>query len=180
MLITEENLLEQLNRKNEDALYYVIDVYGGLIKSIVGKHLYNLPSMQEECVDDILIAIWDHIAAFSPEKNSLKNWIAAIAKYKSIDYKRRYLKWRDQQSIEELVVVSSRSTDQAVLKKELEQEVESLLSHLNADDRSIFVQYYLEDRDVEAIAGKMQVSKSNIYNRLSRGRNRLRKIYGSR
>jgi len=37
--INEDNFIEQLRRKNEDALYYVIDIYGGLIKSIVGRHL---------------------------------------------------------------------------------------------------------------------------------------------
>ncbi|MGF7186815.1 DNA-directed RNA polymerase specialized sigma24 family protein [Desulfitispora alkaliphila] len=73
-------------------MYYVIDNYGGLIKSIVGKHLYNLQHLHEECLDDVLLAVWDNIDSFYPEKNSFKNWVAAIAKYKSIDYKRKYLK----------------------------------------------------------------------------------------
>ncbi len=78
MVINDDNFLEQLRKRDEDALYYVIDMYGGLIKSIVSKHLYNLQFIQEECIDDILLAIWDNIASFCPEKNSFKNWVGAI------------------------------------------------------------------------------------------------------
>ncbi|KAJ53721.1 RNA polymerase sigma-70 factor [Clostridium tetanomorphum DSM 665] len=42
MKINEENFIRYLKKKNEKALDYIIDVYGGLIKSIVKKHLYNL------------------------------------------------------------------------------------------------------------------------------------------
>lgn len=179
MIINEDNLLEQLQKRNEDALYFLIDTYGGLIKSIVMRHLYHLQPIQEECIDDILLAIWDNIGSFCPEKNSFKNWIAAIAKYKSIDYKRKHLKVLDQENIDCLVLTNSENVEKTALEQDLSQEIESLLSNLNADDRKIFIQYYLEDQDVKAIAEKMQLKKSNIYNRLSRGRTRLRKIYES-
>ena len=180
MTINKENFIEQLHRKNEDALYYVIDIYGGLIKSIVSRHLYKLKPLQEECIDDILMAVWDNIDVFCPEKNSFKNWVAAIAKYKSIDYKRRYLKLLEQENIEGLNLASSWSGEKAIMEQELSQEMESLLSHLSENDREIFKQYYVEDQEVETIAQAMRVKESNVYNRLSRGRARLRKIYGSR
>lgn len=42
MKITEENVIKQLRKRNEKALYFVIDQYGGLIKSIIRKHLSSL------------------------------------------------------------------------------------------------------------------------------------------
>ena len=42
MKINEKNFIKYLNLKNEKALDYLVDNYGGLIKSIVNKHLYNL------------------------------------------------------------------------------------------------------------------------------------------
>lgn len=126
------------------------------------------------------MAVWDNIDTFCPEKNSFKNWVAAIAKYKSIDYKRRYLKLLEQENIEGLNLASSWSGEKAIMEQELSQEMESLLSHLSENDREIFKQYYVEDQEVETIAQAMRVKESNVYNRLSRGRARLRKIYGSR
>lgn len=51
-------------------------------------------------MNDVLLAIWDHIDSFQPEKNSFKNWIAAIEKYKAIDYLRKYQKEQMEVSLE--------------------------------------------------------------------------------
>ena len=64
MKIDEENLIIQLRKKNEKALDYVIDNYGWVIKSIVFKHLYNLKSVQDECINDVLLGIWNNIGSF--------------------------------------------------------------------------------------------------------------------
>lgn len=69
MKTTEKNVVQELRKRNEKALYFVIDQYGGLIKSIVRKQLSFLENVQEECMDDILLAIWSHIEKFDEEKN---------------------------------------------------------------------------------------------------------------
>ena len=55
MKINEENFIIQLRKRNENALDYVIDNYGWIIKSIVKKHLYNLQSVQDECINEIIL-----------------------------------------------------------------------------------------------------------------------------
>lgn len=86
MKINNQNLIKQLHLKNEEALVYVIDEYGGLLKSVIGKNMACLKEQQEECFNDVLLAIWQNIDSFHPEKNSFKNWIAAIAK----EYRRHF------------------------------------------------------------------------------------------
>ncbi|MEK1831143.1 sigma factor [Priestia megaterium] len=80
------------NAKKEKGLELLIDQYGGLITAIVRKHLGTLKSYEEECVNDVLLAVWHHIDRFDSEKNTFKNWVAAVAKYKAIDYQRKYIK----------------------------------------------------------------------------------------
>ncbi|UOB97484.1 RNA polymerase factor sigma-70 [Bacillus wiedmannii] len=91
----------QLRKRNEKALYFIIDQYGGLIKSIIQKHLASFQDVQEECMDDVLLAIWNHIEKYDEEKNTLKNWIAAITKYKSIDYARKYAKTVNEKGLDQ-------------------------------------------------------------------------------
>ena len=91
MIINEDNFIMHLLNRDEKALSYVIDVYGGLIKSIVNKDLYNLESYKDECINDILLAVWDGIDKYDKNKGSFKYWLAAITKYKCIGYKRKYL-----------------------------------------------------------------------------------------
>lgn len=179
MKITEVNVVQQLKKRNEDALHYVIDHYGGLIKSIVGRHLYQFQHVYDECVDDILLGIWNHIESFHAEKNSFKNWIAAISKYKSIDYKRKYVKFLAGQSLEEGDVESTLDDQIREINKELSLETESLLSQLNAEDRELLINYYVNEKDTATLANELQVNKSAIHNRLSRGRKKLRKLFGN-
>src|SRR4051812_15685120 len=96
MKITEENVVKQLKFKNEKALFYIVDHYGSTIKMIIQKYLGNLKMIQDECLDDVLLLIWKNIDSYDKTKNSLKNWIAAITKYKAIDYQRQYKKFLNQ------------------------------------------------------------------------------------
>ena len=60
MKITEKNYIQQLQLHNEEALIYVIDMYGGLLKAVIRKHLFTMPQKQEECMNDVLLSIWEH------------------------------------------------------------------------------------------------------------------------
>lgn len=57
MKITEENVVNQLRKRDKKALYFIIEQYSGLIKSIIQKHVASFGDVQEECMDDVLLAI---------------------------------------------------------------------------------------------------------------------------
>ena len=57
MRINEDNFVEQLKFRNEKALEYVIDNYGRIVKSIVKKNLFSLQDYQEECINDVFLAV---------------------------------------------------------------------------------------------------------------------------
>ena len=67
MQINDCNFIKELKNKNPDALDYVIDIYGGLIKGITTKVLYSLGNddVIEECMSDIFMAIWTNIGKFN-------------------------------------------------------------------------------------------------------------------
>lgn len=177
MKIDEGNVVKYLLKKNEKALDFVIDNYGGLIKSIVWKHLHSLESIQEECIDDILLAIWNNIDKYCKEKNSFKNWVAAVAKYKAIDYKRKYIKLLEQEDLESSNLESHLRVEEKVLENELSYEIQSLLNNLKEEDKNLFIKRYIEEEDIDTIAQGMGVKSSVIYNRLSRGRKKLKTIF---
>lgn len=183
MRITHENLVQELKQKNEDALHFLIDEYGGLIKSIVAHHLYGFSHVQDECIDDILLAAWDHIDSFNEKTNSLKNWLAAVSKYKAIDYKRKYIKLAKRQKLGDYELEINQSDErQLIMKKELSLETEHLLEQLTSEDRQLFIDYYIDGKDTASLADEMNVKKSVIHNRLSRGRKKLKglkRIFGN-
>ncbi|MFL0246325.1 sigma-70 family RNA polymerase sigma factor [Candidatus Clostridium stratigraminis] len=167
-------IINYIKKKNEKGMEMLIDIYGGLITTIVRKHLFNLQNVQEECIDDILLAIWNNIDSFNKDKNSFKNWIGAISKYNAINYKKKYIKGLIHEDIDIYSFEASDNVENDLLKNELKAEVKSLLNNLKDDDKEIFIKHYLEERDIYSISKEMNMKASVVYNRLSRGRKKLR------
>lgn len=165
-------IIKYIKRKNEKGLELLLQKYGGLIRSIVRKHLTNLFYYEDECLDDILISIWENINSFELT-GSFKNWIAVISKFKAIDYKRKYLKLNNFDDIDEVIISDKRNFVDEIIYNEFKEEVQSLLNNLNVKDKEIFIKYYMEDKSTEHIAKELGIPKTQIYNKLSRGRKKL-------
>ncbi|GAB1770351.1 sigma-70 family RNA polymerase sigma factor [Priestia megaterium] len=164
-------IVASIMRKKEKGLELLIDQYGGLITAIVRKHLGTLKSYEEECINDVLLAVWHHIHRFDSEKNTFKNWVAAVAKYKAIDYQRKYIKTQHESLSE------AEFGETPGVHNVQRDDVEELLGHLSEGDRELFKAYYLQEIELKQIAKKQETTISNLYNRLSRGRKKLKAIF---
>ena len=67
MKITEQNFVQELSRRNEQALEYVMIHYGGLVKSVTHRYLNILSQYEEECISDVFFAVWNQIDSFRLE-----------------------------------------------------------------------------------------------------------------
>ena len=114
-------IIKYIKKKKEEGLRLLIEAYGDYINTIVKNNLKDLSYYQEECINDILLSIWNNIDSYDKDKNTLKNWIGVISKYKTIDYKRKYLKYNLEENINEDITI----IDKNLLKKEIEEEIES-------------------------------------------------------
>ena len=56
--ITEENFIEQLKKRNQRALEYVIENYGWIFKTVLKKHLFYLRDHYDECMNDCFLSIY--------------------------------------------------------------------------------------------------------------------------
>lgn len=175
MKIGEKNYIKQLRLHNEKALAYVIDEYGGLIMSVIRKHLFYLPEKQEECFDDVLLKIWQNIESFDENKSTFRNWAAAVAKYQAIDYLRSYRKELQTVNIEDAVIVQEDHALAGMIEKEINSEVEKMLECLKPKDRELFYKLYVEEKSMKQISCETGIKQEVIYNRLSRGRKKLRR-----
>lgn len=175
MKIGKHNYIQQLQLHNEDALRYVIEIYGGLLKSIISKHLYQMPDRVDECLNDVLLGIWQHIGSFDEKRSTFKNWAAAVARYRAVDYLRKYQKELRQVNLEDLTLAKEDTTLEQLIDQEISVETERMLACLDETDRSLFWKLYVEEMSVEDISSDTGMKKSVIYNHISRGRRRIRK-----
>ena len=174
--INELNFIELIKKKDEHALYYVIDKYGGLMQSVVRKYLHLMPDKCEECVNDVLLAVWEQINHYDPEKNEFQGWLASICKYKAIDFERRYYKQLTESPLSGTEPDSKGSHEEAVLAHEISEETESLLQNLSEEDRKLFWDCYVEGEPIQSVAHSHQMEVSAVYNHLSRGKKKLKHL----
>jgi len=177
MKIGENNYIQQLQLHNEKALMYVIDEYGGLLMSVIRKHLFSLPGRQEECFDDVLLKIWQNISDFDENRNTFKNWAAAIARYRAIDYLRQYQRELATVDIEDMAIAREDSMLTGMIEREISEEVEKMLESLKPSDRELFLKLYVEEMTMEQVSEETGLKKEVIYNRLSRGKRKLRRQF---
>lgn len=104
----------------------LIDEYSGLVASVVRKNLGKLINYEEECISDVFLAIWDNIDSFDKDKNSFKNWICVIAKYKAINYKKKYLDKIETSEIDDGIYY----IDTNLLDLEIKEGIDDIVKYL--------------------------------------------------
>ncbi|HGM3507248.1 TPA: sigma-70 family RNA polymerase sigma factor [Clostridioides difficile] len=164
-------IIKNIRKKKEKGMEMLIDEYGNFIASIVRRTLANAKIYEEECIDDVLLSIWNNIEKFDSEKNSFKNWIGSISKYRAINYRKKYTNSNVYLDSEQKEIIY---IDKELDKREIEEEVENLISTLNDKDAKLFRMYYLEDIPLKEIAIQDETTVENLHNRLSRGRKKMR------
>ena len=166
----EKLIIKYIKKCNQRGMEMLIGTYGGLLASVIRTHLNPLIDYEEECISDVLFLIWENIDGFNSKESTFKNWICAIAKYKAIDYKRKYI------SKINLEIDSNTSyIDVNLARLELEEEINEILSCLNDKDKELFIRYYLNGYKLEEIAKDTNTNVTNLHSRLSRGRKKIRK-----
>ena len=178
--VEDDLIIRYIKSKKEKGITLLIDNYGALIKSIVRKYIGDLGNgYDEECISDIIFSIWNNINSFNKEKNNFKNWIAAISKYKALDYKKKYYKVSLNENIDKVSISSEENLDENIIRDDLNKEIRTLLESLNKSDRELFIRYYLEEESLDNISNDLSVGRSTLYNRLSRGRKKLKNSFSN-
>lgn len=179
--INNDNYIEQLRAKNEHALEYVVERYGGLLYSILRKKLYLIPDMVDECFDDVLLKVWDHADDFDETRCEFKTWLAAIARYRAIDYLRKAKREEMNMASESLseMVIEPGADDKRLrdIEDAIDGEAEKMLAYLSPMDQEIFRRIYLEGESVDDVSKDLNLPKSQVYNHTSRGKRKLQKLY---
>lgn len=177
MRITEDNYVDQMKRKNEKALVYFMDHYGWIVKSLVCSKLQGFEQEQAECMNDVFLAIWEHVEDYDPERAAFTTWVGAVTRYRILNYRRKLMNIGWKEDINILQVIGEEDV-QLTDTEEEKAEFQELLQGLPEADQEIFMRLFWEEQDYEEISADMKIPKEQLYNHVSRGKRKLRKTLG--
>lgn len=129
-------------------------------------------------MDDVFLDVWEHIDRFDASKGSFRNWIISIARFRSIDYLRRYSRTCMEEDVLNYESELARNDRIDTLEQEISTETEKLLKGLKKEERQILLRYYAGEDDVDVLAKEYGVSSSAIYSKVSRAKKKVRKNHG--
>lgn len=174
MKITEDNYIKYMKRGQEDALWYFIENHGWIVKSIIQKKMAAYPSEQEDCLNRSFMSIWTNAKKYNETKASFITWAVAVTKYEILNYM-RCLKIRlDTLNIEDIEVVDDNDITSDIYYYDEKREFQELLECLPAEDQELFMQIFWEEQSYDEISSKTGMKKHVLYNRISRGKKKLR------
>lgn len=162
----DKKIIKNLISKNEIGIELLIEKYGPFIKSIVYHKLGNKKEDCEECINDIYLSIWKNINQFDFKRNSLKNWIAGICRYKTIDYMRKIYRELERNDINSITEVGQYDSNLLNIENNIYSEIERLLDGLSDEEKKLIIDVYINDISIDSISKILIMDKKSIYNKI--------------
>lgn len=160
----DKELLRLLRKDPDRGTAAALDLYGGVVKTVVWRVLYNFPRDAEECISDAFLKLWKNRKRL--DGAPVRAWLIVTARNTAVDRLRKLLKDNSISLTEEMA---------EMLAAPEEGEAEEILELLSPADREIFVRKYYFLESTAQIAAALGRTESDINSRLSRGRKSLRK-----
>ena len=168
--VQDEEIIERIKKKDYAGLEELLAVYGDSMLRTIHSVLSQPHEVSErqDVANEVFYEVWQKIAAYQPERSRLITWLLLISRSGAIDHKRKL----NKRSLEEKPVDEQElAIEESPLTKET---FLGFIEDLEALDQRIFLLYYFYQESPETIAEQTDLNVSAIYNRLSRGRKRLK------
>lgn len=179
MTMDDNELIQLYFDRNEQALCETQRRFGGYFYTIA-HNILGCVQDAEECVNDVLMRLWDHIPPAKPD-NVYAYFISVARSVACKRYKMNHTRKRGggetQVVLDELFDCCSESdsVEQQIDRDVLCEAINTFLGTLNPEHRIIFILRYWSVYSVEEIMEKLGISKSKVTVTLMRTRQKLRK-----
>lgn len=99
---------------------------------------------------------------------------------KALEYKRRYKEQLLEHNWEEHCRTQENHLLIDQIEEEFSQETRQMLSCLKPHDRELFLRLYVEEESIDEVSRHTGIKKTVLYNRISRGKKKIRSLFSSR
>ncbi len=166
--LADPELVAQLAAGSQEALAELYDRYGRLSYSVALRVLGD-PGRAEDAVQEAFLKIWNRAASFDARRGSLRTWLLASVRNRSIDYLRgRGAHERQELELQPaLAAVGQRSDPWREVSLSLERSaVREAMGNLPAEQRQAVELAYFAGYSHREIADMTRVPLSTVKGRM--------------
>lgn len=170
--------IKELKKKDPKALDYLVDNYSNLIFKIANGIL-NDRELSKECVNDVILKIWNNSKSFNREENKFNLWVMAISKYTAIDMLRKEKKHYGNEELDSAKITYSHNIEEKIINNEAIEGVRNQINKMSAVDKEIFLKKFFEEKSSKEVAEELGVTEKFINLRIFRGRKKLKEGFSN-
>ncbi len=178
-----EAALRAVLNGDTEAFRDVLRLYGPRVRRLVGAHV--LPHEVPEVAQETFVRAYESLRSY--QGRSFERWLATIAL--RCCYERLRERYRPEETFSSLSAAERPEeglTDRASLRlyeeeseqRNLREDLEAALRHLEPKDRMLLTLTFLEGYSVSETAAMMEMSEINVRVRVHRSKARLRGLLG--
>lgn len=174
--MTDEKIIELLFARDERALAEIEKKYSRLCRYTAGNFLNSREDV-EECVNEVLLTVWNHVPPEKPE--CLPAYLTVLARNAARTRSRGNNAWKRGANVtlvgEEFLSMLEDEFDvtAAFESHKAGEVINSFLDRCSKSERKVFMMRYWLDAGIEQIAESTGYSHSKIKSMLKRLRDRL-------
>ena len=176
-MVSDDSIIQRLHQRDETALQDIQKLYGSICYQMAFR-IVESHEDAEECVNDMLMAVWGSIPPHLPV--SLQAYLLSIVRRLAIDRLRQSNRLKRggalyAEALDELdeLLPSGEQIESEVEQRELIHTMTAFLDTLKPQAQRVFMQRYFLAESVQTIAEKNHMSESAVKMALVRTRKRL-------
>lgn len=175
--VTEREIIESIRQRDPQGASLLLTYYAPLMRYVISPILGS-DHDREECLNDAAMRIWEKIDRFDPDRGSWTAWVTAVARNAALNRVRAAGSREETTELTPDIPSPEPTPEEALLRRERQQELRQALSRLAQFDRLIFYRKYYYLQSTAQIAAETGMTERAVEGRLYRIRKQLRKQLG--
>ncbi len=137
--LSDETLINLIAEAQENALGELYDRYSRLVYS-VALGILGEPDRAEDVTQEVFERVWEKAKTYSPAAGKVVNWLASIARHRSIDLYRHARSHRETmemswQEAESIALTDGNNTEWEAYLEERQEVIRQAVAQLPPDQR---------------------------------------------
>jgi RNA polymerase sigma-70 factor (ECF subfamily) len=168
-MLSDSQVIQELQAGSERALRYVYDRYSGRIYFLAMKFLKS-PEQAQELVQDVFLKLWEKRAELDKDR-PIEAWLYTVAKNRVINQFKKVAREQQRRSPQAMaaeLVPATDVADRRVLERETNHLLQEAINRLPEKQREVYTLARMEGYSRLEIADQLQISSLTVKTHMSR------------
>jgi RNA polymerase sigma-70 factor, ECF subfamily len=145
---TDQQLMEQIRRRQPAALSRVYDLYSTVVYSVALRVLHD-GAAAEDVMQEVFLKLWQQPDSFADRRGSLCGWLAVVSRNRAID---RIRSSKRMENVDDLQLSNGLDPGSEAEREIMLQKVRTVMADMPADQRQAMEMAFFEGHTHTEIA----------------------------